>query len=541
VYTKLLILVILALLTACLFVATGCDKLTTQVNNNTYYDSTLAEACFKCHGDGNNVIAQPKGQWVNSAHASGDLIEAVVRWDSTFYLTSQCGPQCHTSEGFIKYADTRTTPAQGKPSAIDCFTCHMPHTGEYGTWSMDTLRGYIKPLTLINNVDYDMGKSQQCAVCHQASAYANINGTSGTVKLDSLGPRGTHSGADAQILLGTSGYLFGQLKDSASHRSTFSIGGCLSCHFGPANGTDSSGSGYEFGEHTFRLQRDDGTQYTANCNATGCHGGLTNFYTVLPHRVDSIAHLGDSLGGRLLALGLLKPGGDSSEYYKDSIVPTDAARILYNYQLYKNDHSHGVHNAKYILQLLKVSLARVDSIPQGSIAISGADTGCAPFNVQFSSAVNGSVTSYLWDFGDGNTSTEATPNHAYGYVDSGKYVATLTVSGTAGKRTVKAPTMVVVRDTLLKPAFTATPGDSGSVDSLKVTFTNTSQGVITGYAWDFGDGVGTSNAVNPVYTFNANDTFYVKLTLTGLCKTAIDSVRVILPKPTSGILAKRRP
>ncbi|MFZ1683467.1 MAG: hypothetical protein WAU88_04970, partial [Candidatus Zixiibacteriota bacterium] len=212
-YTKILILLIFALLVACLFVATGCDKLTTQVNNNTYYDSTLAEACLKCHGDGNNVIAQPKGQWVNSSHASGDLIEAVVRWDSTLYLTSQCGPQCHTSEGFIKYADTRTTPAQGKPSAIDCFTCHMPHTGAYGTWSMDTLRGYIKPLTLINNVDYDMGKSQQCAVCHQASAYANINGTSGTVLLDSLGPRGTHTGADAQILMGTSGYLFGQTKD----------------------------------------------------------------------------------------------------------------------------------------------------------------------------------------------------------------------------------------------------------------------------------------------------------------------------------------
>ncbi|MFZ1685266.1 MAG: PKD domain-containing protein, partial [Candidatus Zixiibacteriota bacterium] len=323
-------------------------------------------------------------------------------------------------------------------------------------------------------------------------------------------------------------------------RSTFSAGGCLSCHFGPVNANDSSGSGYDFGEHTFRLQRSDGLQYTANCNTAGCHSGLSNFYTVAPHRLDTIAQLGDSLGGRLLALGLLKPGGDSSEYYKDSIVPTDAARILYNYQLYKNDHSRGVHNAKYILQLLKASLVRVDSIPQATITVFG-DTGCTPFHVQFNSTVSGSVTGYLWDFGDGNTSTEANPNHAYGYVDSGKYAASLTVSGTAGKRTVIAPTTVVVRDTLLKPAFTATPGDSGSVDSLKVTFTNTSQGVITDYAWDFGDSLGTSNEVNPVYTYNFSGTHYVKLTLTGLCKTAIDSVKVVLPKQTSGILAKRRP
>jgi PKD repeat protein len=408
---------------------------------------------------------------------------------------------------------------------------------------MDTLRGFIKPLTLINNVDYDMGKSQQCAVCHQASAYANINGTSGTVKLDSLGPCGTHSGADAQILMGTSGYFLSPAewtKDSSSHHSTFAVGGCLSCHFAPANATDSSGSGYEFGEHTFRLQRDDGTQYTANCNAAGCHNGLTNFYTVSPHRVDSIAQFGDSLGGRLLALGLLKPGGDSTEYYKDSIVPTDAARILYNYQLYKNDHSRGVHNAKYILRLLKASLVRLDSIPHASFTFTGGDTGCVPFAINFASVVTGSVTDYSWDFGDGNVSTLPNPQHSYQYSDSGKYRPSLTVTGTAGKVTYTSPTLIVVRDTLLKPDFTASVGDPGGADALKVTFTNTSAGAITSYAWDFGDNTGTSQAADTTYTFATAGTYQVKLTITDACKTASKTVAVTVPQGT-GMIGKLKP
>lgn len=40
------------------------------------------------------------------------------------------------------------------------------------------------------------------------------------------------------------------------------------------------------------------------------------------------------------------------------------------------------------------------------------------------------ATSYLWDFGDGNTSTDANPTHIYS--DTGDYVITLTVTGPCG-------------------------------------------------------------------------------------------------------------
>ena len=73
-FTRLFLLFILLALAASLFLGAGCDKLTTQVNNNTFYDSTLAEDCLRCHSDNNNLITVPKGQWVNSGHASADLI-----------------------------------------------------------------------------------------------------------------------------------------------------------------------------------------------------------------------------------------------------------------------------------------------------------------------------------------------------------------------------------------------------------------------------------------------------------------------------------
>jgi PKD repeat protein len=539
VYTKLCLLSILTALTLSLFVATGCDKLTTQINNNTYFDTTLGEECFKCHGDANSQIVVPKGQWANSAHASAALIEAMVHWDST-YLTSSCGPQCHTSQGFIRYAADRTTPSQPEPSVIDCFTCHMPHTGNYGAWRLDTLRGYWKPVGLIDGSDYDMGKSNPCVICHQAARYATIAGnTAGTVTLDSLGPDGPHSGADAQMVGGTSGYLFGRTwsaKDSSSHRSVAPVNGCLSCHYGKSGVDSSSGIGYEFGEHTFRL-RDTNTneQHVDNCNGTGCHASapIVDFFASL--RLDSVRTLTDSLAVRLIGLNLLYPSGDSTRYHRERTVPTDAARILYDYLLVKQDKSRGVHNTKYTLALLKASLTRIDSVPQ--VDFTGPETSCVGTNVTFTPITSGLTPTLSWDFGDG-TSGFSDPSHIYLKPDS--YTVTFTGSGGAG---AASKSHFIIVDSLPKAAFTFVVGDSTGPDSLKVTFTNTSTNSrhLWTFLWDFGDGVGTSIAKDTFYTYSARGTYLVKLKATNICGT-VDSLvtSVVIPHPAPAAPSIRR-
>ena len=65
-------------------------------------------------------------------------------------------------------------------------------------------------------------------------------------------------------------------------------------------------------------------------------------------------------------------------------------------------------------------------------SISRIDTEINDYTVSFSAVVT-DANSYHWDFGDGNTSTEATPVHEYEM--SGSYTVTLTVKGDGGEVT----------------------------------------------------------------------------------------------------------
>ncbi|MBU1488130.1 PKD domain-containing protein, partial [bacterium] len=57
-------------------------------------------------------------------------------------------------------------------------------------------------------------------------------------------------------------------------------------------------------------------------------------------------------------------------------------------------------------------------------------TGCAPLEVTFSDLSTGDVLSYLWSFGDGDTSAAQNPTHTY--TNPGDYTVSLTVSDACG-------------------------------------------------------------------------------------------------------------
>ncbi len=56
--------------------------------------------------------------------------------------------------------------------------------------------------------------------------------------------------------------------------------------------------------------------------------------------------------------------------------------------------------------------------------------GSVPLTVQFSDTSSGVITSWLWDFGDGSSSTDQNPQHVYSKVDT--YTVALTVTGPGG-------------------------------------------------------------------------------------------------------------
>ena len=86
---------------------------------------------------------------------------------------------------------------------------------------------------------------------------------------------------------------------------------------------------------------------------------------------------------------------------------------------------------------------------QPPVAISNADFtgGSAPLTVNFNSYgsndPDGAIAAYAWDFGDGNSSTEANPVHTYTAV--GNYTASLLVTDNMGA-TASSLTTIIVTD-----------------------------------------------------------------------------------------------
>jgi PKD repeat protein len=73
---------------------------------------------------------------------------------------------------------------------------------------------------------------------------------------------------------------------------------------------------------------------------------------------------------------------------------------------------------------------------------SSATTGQAPLTVYFTDTSSGGPTSWLWNFGDGITSTLQNPSHTYN--NAGTFTVTLTASNNAGSNTKTAEAYIIV-------------------------------------------------------------------------------------------------
>jgi len=130
---------------------------------------------------------------------------------------------------------------------------------------------------------------------------------------------------------------------------------------------------------------------------------------------------------------------------------------------------------------------------------------------------DGTVTSYLWEFGDGATSNLRSPTHAFAAsAVAGAYTVRLTVFdnlGANGSTTLA----VTINNRLPVAAFTF--GDPVYGD-LSTVFHGTSStdadGTIVSFAWEFGDGA-TATGSEAAHKFPATEaptTYTVKLTVT---------------------------
>jgi len=163
-----------------------------------------------------------------------------------------------------------------------------------------------------------------------------------------------------------------------------------------------------------------------------------------------------------------------------------------------------------------------------------------------SAVSNANITSWHWDFGDGNTVIRNNGNPFYHqYSTPGNYVIKLVVSSSNGCSSDTLPKPVTV---LAKP-IASFSYDRDVCLGQSIQFTNTSTpvtGTITAWNWNFGDGNTASyNNGNPFnYTYTAVNSYIVTLTVQSSngCESEIfrDTVNVT-SKPSSAFTFTGKP
>jgi len=195
------------------------------------------------------------------------------------------------------------------------------------------------------------------------------------------------------------------------------------------------------------------------------------------------------------------------------------------------------------------TLVRVEVTPSVNappVAVGGGERAAVvgvplTFDASVSNDPDGQIVSYLWHFGDGETSTEPVVQHAY--AEPGERRVTLTVTDDEGA--VGTDQFVVtVRAENAPPVAIAGP-DAEALVGEQLTFdggrSGDPDGLVVGYTWDFGDG---NEDHGPVVThaYAAAGQFTVTLTVSDENgATGEDTLLVTVSQPNQPPVAEAGP
>jgi hypothetical protein len=316
--------------------------------------------CVGCHGsEAKYPVRGARSQYLTSGHRT---------IGNASYANSDDCQGCHTNEGFIERAKTGKVDTKKYvryPSEIGCFTCHAPH--DRGDFSLRKTTA----VTLANGANYDRGKSNLCASCHQARRTAKDEVKARSIPSDSWG---AHHGPQTDMLLGTNAYEYPEKKYSKSPHALLPNADCVTCHMVLPNGRYSLTPA--IGGHSFNVAGDVHERPTVNaagCLASGCHAEMKQiegkpFFDRKAAadydgdgKIESVQEEVQGLLDKLInerGTGLLQtmknPPYDPKGKFIDNKAsyPIEVTGALYNYKFVKEDGSRGIHNTQYAIQLL---------------------------------------------------------------------------------------------------------------------------------------------------------------------------------------------
>jgi len=197
--------------------------------------------------------------------------------------------------------------------------------------------------------------------------------------------------------------------------------------------------------------------------------------------------------------------GDGSTSTSRNPIHSYTSAGVYDVTLRISDTNTGLTSTKLLPMAVIVETPAAD--------FTGSPTfGCGPLTVNFTNA-SSSAASYLWNFGDGTTSTLQNPSHTYN--NPGVYTTSLTITTTNGctdTRTRSNYIQVIGPNVNFNPSTTTPTNPPITINFNDLT---TFSSPVTGWNWNFGDG-NTSTLQNPSHTYISIDSFNVSLRVNDL-------------------------
>lgn len=202
----------------------------------------------------------------------------------------------------------------------------------------------------------------------------------------------------------------------------------------------------------------------------------------------------------------------------------------------KNPGSIYTNPGEYTITLIAINAEGSDTLrrkitiyPKPAVDFSVSDSsGCFPFNAQFTdlTSTGGSpAASWLWDFGDGNTSSEKNPAHTYRIEN--QFNVTLKVTSQAGCVGSLTKNRFVDIEDGITASYSFVFAESCK-PPVNLNFFNTSEGPGTlSYKWRFGDGTAASFEKDPTHLFSKAGGYAVNLTVSSDKGCSDSTVRVI--------------
>lgn len=296
--------------------------------------------------------------------------------------------------------------------------------------------------------------------------------------------------------------------------------------------------------HIYETNNTDDVWYTAQLVAQNIYGcSDTATHDIHVYHVPVAAALIDSINGCFpmeVFFQNASVGADSYQWVYGTGQVSDTSALIHGYEYYNFGTSpityDVVLHATTDFGCNSIDELEVEVLPNLEAEFNVNDEGCTPFAVTFDNNSSG-VFSYLWDFGDGDQSNIADPEHTFfnwGTTDT-TYTITLIVFNAYGCSDTADAVVTVFPEPVagfyVDPISQVWPLSTVTIDNM------TTGGELT-WQWDMDDGTDYFVEEPGSHTYSTWGTYNIELFVTnGSCSDMIvQQIEILAPPPVADFI-----